>query len=300
MKTEQQTDYTEAVVRKTPSHLDPQDIAFVAKLRESVLSQPWTKEAFAEIKQAQIAYLREVLARSEDTEFVFARTQEILKEVSLLQHSAIAEGGENLNGLERGAPVILATNHLSTYKLAGFSPETELGLKIRDYRYLCPTPMFIGGFTPVAEKLGNTLAIVSDDFPGVLGQIHRAAGFVHVPPKETTGGSRIEYLREQTAEVFKKHPQTALVNFPEGQSSGKHRGLGPYELERFRTGGYVIAAELGVRVIPVAQYFDPKQGLQLKVFPSYIPKQNEDAGYKVYAKRDQEEMQKWLDAKLGR
>jgi hypothetical protein len=49
----------------------------------------------------------------------------------------------------------------------------------------------------------------------------------------------------------------------------------------------------------VGQYFHPQKGLQLRVFPPYIPEQTDKAGYEAYAKQDQERMQEWLDGKLS-
>lgn len=290
-----EAEYERATVLKTPRRDDPQDIAYVEKLERRVLQEKWAKEAFATIRQIQIEYLREVLAKSDDTALVYERTQAILKEIAELLRTEIAEGAEFLEKIPKGSPVLLMSNHFSLYKLTGFNPERELGLQIPNYRYLCPTPMFIAGFAPIAKHLRNTLSIVSDDFPGVLGKIHREAGFVHVPPKEALTTGRTAYLLEQTRKLFTRRPKTALVNFPEGQTSGKHTGLGPYDLDPFKTGGYVIAGQLGVRVIPVAQCFDPQKGLRLKVFPSYIPESTERDAVQTLADRDQRQMQEWLN-----
>jgi hypothetical protein len=295
-----EAEYTEAITKKAPRRDDSLDIAIVKKIKQCILRERWARDAFTAIRKRQIEYLREVLAKSDDDAFVYTRTQEVLAEFAGLLRAEIEEGMEHLAEIQRGRPVILATNHLSAYKLTGFDPKRELGVAIQNYDFITPSPMFIAGFVPASKALGDNLSYVSDDFPGVFGRIHRAAGFVHVPPKETLKTGRTAYLLEQTRETFRKRQDTALVNFPEGQTSGKHEGLGPYDLAQFKTGGYVIAADLKTRVVPIAQYFDPRKGMRLKVFPSYIiPESTVRNVVQRYADKDRGDMQKWLNKKRG-
>ncbi len=292
MKTEE---YQEAVTKKMPRPDDPLDIAYVLKLKQCVLREAWAKQAFATIREKQIEYLREVLKQSKDSAFVFTRTQQVLEEVAELLKTRIVEGAELLQKIPKGHPALVMTHHLSTYKLTGFDSKRELGFAIPGYDFICPEPVLIAGLKPVARVLGDDLSYASADFPGVFGEIHRGAGFLHIPPPEMLTTGRTAYLLEETKQAFKRRPNTAMVNFPEGKTSGKHRGLGPYDLEPFKTGGYVIAGQLHTRVIPVAQYFDPHEGMQLKVFPSYIPESSDKAAMQKLADKDQRQMQEWLN-----
>jgi len=181
------------------------------------------------------------------------------------------------------------------YKLAGIDPKKELGIDISNYNFMYPSPMYFAGLSPVAEAIGDNLSYVSDDFPDIFGEIHRESGFIHVPPPNIQNINRTEALLEQTKNALIARPNTGIVNYPEGGTSGKYSGLGPYDLDPFKTGGYVIASKLGIRIIPVAQYFDPNKGLQLKVFPSYIPEISEKEGYEKKAKKDRERMQEWFN-----
>jgi len=158
-----------------------------------------------------------------------------------------------------------------------------------------PSPLFFGGLKPVSDRLGDDLVYVSDDFPGNLGKIHRDSGFIHVPPQTAQPTGRTTYLIEQTAAAFKKRPNTTMVNFPEGKTTGKYSGKGVYDLEPFFTGGYVVAANLGVRILPVAQCWDPHSGLKLKVFPSYKLNPSDKDDIKAHADLDQKHMQAWFD-----
>ena len=166
-----------------------------------------------------------------------------------------------------------------------------MGVDIPGYDFMYPSPMYFAGLKPVAKTIGDNLSYVSDDFPGIFGQIHRKAGFIHVPPPNIQSTNRTEALLEQTREAINKRTNIGIVNYPEGGTSGKYSGLGPYDLDPFKTGGYVIASKLGVYVIPVAQYFNPEKGLQLKVFQPYIPSISDKEGYEKYAVKDKNQMQ---------
>lgn len=288
-------EYLNAVVQKKPHKDDPKEIAIAGKIRDQVFMKEWAKEAIAKIRALQIEYMRGVVANSKNPALVYEHTQNILREISVLLNAKIAEGAEFLMEIPKGSPALVMTNHLGLYKLAGINPKEELGVDIPGYDFMYPSPMYFGGLSPIAEKIGDNLSYVSDDFPGVFGEIHRASGFVHVPPPGAQTENRTEVLLRQTEGVFKMHPNTAIVNFPEGGTSGKYTGLGPYDLDPFKTGGYVIASKLRIRVIPVAQYFNPEKGLQLKVFPSYIPEITDKEGYEKHAKKDQQQMQEWLN-----
>jgi len=287
--------YEMAVIDKMPVKDDPREVAITRKLEEVFLKEPWSQKAFADLRELQIGYLKDVLQSSDDPALVYEKTQKVLSDVSDLLRSEIAEGEEFLQSIEKGNPALIMTNHLGTYKLAGIDPQKELGLNFKGYNFMYPSPLFFGGLHPIAKEIGDDLSYVSDDFPGVLGKIHRDSGFIHVPPQGAQQSGRTAYLLDQTAKAFENRKNTALVNFPEGKTTGKYSGKGPYDLEPYKTGGYVIASLLKTRVIPVAQYFDSKKGLRLKVFPTYVPEQNDKAKMEIRANEDQRAMQEWLD-----
>lgn len=291
-------EYLQAVVKKK-SQDDPKEIAIRDKIRSSVLQEPWARDAFARIGELQKKYLEDMAAHVDDASFVHEKTQEVLREISQLTRSRIEEGGELLETLPKGSPVLIATNHFGAYKLTGLKPREDLGVDIPDYDAMYPYPMYFAALSPVAEKLGNTLYYASEDFPLVFGEIHSKAGFIHVPPAtiEVSGG-RTSYLIGETRGLFERRPHAAVVNFPEGGTSGKYSGSGPYDLGPFKTGAYVIAGALDVHVIPVAQYFDPKEGFRLKVFQPIVPPHRAPKEeYEGIAQKDRDEMQTWLNQK---
>ena len=292
-------EYIAAVVAKKPKGDDPKEIAIREKIRNHVDDSDWATESFEKIRKDQVEYLKEMFAYilADDTSRIHVRTQELLKEIATELRAHITDGAEFLETLPKGTSVLLMTNHLGLYKLAGINPQEELDIHIPGYDFMYPSPLYFGGLQPVAELLGDNLSYVSDDFPAEFGTVHRKSGFVHVPPvtKITTG--RTEVLLQQTKTVLENNKSTAVVNFPEGGTSGKYSGLSPYDLDPFKTGGYVIASQLGIPVVTVGQYFDPEKGLQLGIFPPYVPEVTDKAGYEAYATRDKEQMQAWIDQK---
>lgn len=294
-------DYIKALVEKKPHADDPKDIRIRKLIEDNFLQEEWARQAFGNIRGEQIDYMKDTVVHADDPEYVDTKTQEILKSISAELHSTIEEGQEYLEQLPKGKPVLIMTNHLGTYKLAGINPQTELGehaAKIDQYNFMYPYPLYFAALSPVAEAIGDKLSYSSDDFPGVFGKIHTEAGFIHVPPASLVTSGRTEALIRQTAEVVRRRPNTAVVNFPEGGTSGKYNDAGPYDLLDFKTGGYVVAAGVDMSVVTVAQFFDPRQGMRLKVFePLTIPPTTTREHYHELAAEAQQEMQAWLTYK---
>jgi hypothetical protein len=293
--------YVEALVAKKPHKDDPKEQRIANLIREQVLQEPWARDAFAKIGDIQTSYMHEMLADLPRPDFVHERTQQALTEISGLLNSTIVEGQENLDKLPKGQSVLVATNHYGAYKLLGMDPQQELGINIEGYDFIYPYLMYFAALKPVAESLADNLYYVSDDFPLDFGTIHREAGFINVPPKQIGGvltENRTKMLEEQTGSVIESHPHAAIVNFPEGGTSGKYSGLGPYALDHFNTGGYFVAAHLGIPIIPVAQYFNPQKGFELRVFEplNLDPNCMRDDLLKI-GEANKQEMQEWLNAR---
>lgn len=279
-------------VLKQKSQNDPREIAIREKITAEVLKEQWAKDAFAKIRHEQIDYLKGAVANVQDEIHVHDLTQRVLKNISDEVKSKIVEGKELLDDVPKGHPAIIVTNHFGAYKLLGINPKNDVGVDIPGYDAMYPYLMYFAALRPAAEAIGDGLYYASNDFPGVFGDIHRKAGFIHVPP---IGENRIVILIEQNKAAITKRPNSAIVSFPEGTTSGKPSGRGPYDIGPFRTGAYVIAAELGIYIVPVAQYFDPKEGYDLKIMRPFIPEKGDKELFKLYAEQNRNEMQTWLD-----
>ncbi len=284
--------YIQSVVAMKTRRDDPREIAITEKIQAYLSSTEWSREASHDVGDMLRSYMREMVAHASEEVYVHDKTQEVLKMVAERLNSTIVEGAEELEKIAKGTPVLLATNHFGAYKLWGLDPK-ELGVEIDQYDYLAPFPGYFAALYPVAEKLGDQLYYSSNEFPGIFGEIHENAGSIHLPPATT--GSRTAYLIDATREKYQRDPHSAVVIFPEGTTSGKPQGGGPFDINPFKTGAYVIAAQLGIHVVPVAQYYDPERGFRLKVFEPYIVKEGDKASYELKAREDQEAIQSWLN-----
>lgn len=292
-------EYIQAVVEVKPRVNDQKDLRIRHIIGEIFLKEPWAEETFTDIRTEQIAYLKDALHNVGDPTYVDRITQETLKKIGNKLMSTIVGGEEYLAPLQ-GKPVLIATNHLGTYKLAPINPCVDLGddiPKYEGYDFMYPYPLYIAGLSPVAEALGNSISYASNDYPGVFGQIHTAAGFIFVPPAAHISRGRTEILKQQTAQIIQSRPNTAVINFPEGGTGGKYDEKGPYDLRDFRTGGYVIAAELGIPVVPVAQYFNPLTGMELEVFKPAYPQIGTQEDYQQLANDTRAQIQAWVKQK---
>lgn len=284
------------MVLKQKSQDDPKEVAIRNKIRDLVLQEPWARESFENIHQMQIEFLRTAAQNIANRDFVHDEAQAVLGEIAEEVRSEIVEGKELLSKIPKGSPVIIATNHFGAYKLLGIDPKKDIGVDIPGYDSMYPYLMYFAALKPVTDALGDNLYYSSNDFPGVFGEIHSAAGFIHVP---ALAESKTGALIEQTRLALEKHPNAGIVIFPEGTTSGKPSGNGPYHQEPYKTGGYVVAAELGVHILPIAQYFDPQKGYQLKVFEPFIPEKGTKESFAAYAEKNRAEIQTWFDAKTS-
>lgn len=285
----------EVLKQKFFGHNDLKENIIREKIREVVLKENWAREAFTKIREQQIDYLKEAAANIENSEYIHNLTQKVISEISKKVKSKIVEGEELLDKMPTGSPALIVTNHFGAYKLLAINPKKDIGIEIGGFETMYPYPMYFAALEPVTETLGDNIYYASNDFPGIFGEIHRKAGFIHVSPFSE---NKIADLIEQNREAITTRRNSVIVSFPEGTTSGKPSGRGPYDLEPFKTGAYVIAAELGIHVIPVAQYFNPEKGYELKVMEPFIPEKSGKEDYRKYAEKNRSEMQDWLNKKF--
>ncbi|MES2971223.1 MAG: hypothetical protein V4702_02810 [Patescibacteria group bacterium] len=292
-------EYVQGVVETKPRALDQKDLRMRELIRVTILKEPWAEEAFAKIHEEQISYLRDAVQHLGSPAYIDGITQETLRKIGTELRATIEEGEKNLTPL-RSKPVLVMTNHLGAYKLTPINPQVDLGDEVPrydGYDFMYPYLLYFAALSPVADALGNALSYTSIDYPGIFGQIHTEAGFIHVPPPSLVSRGRTETLKQQTAKVIQRRPNTAVVNFPEGGTGGKYDEAGPYDLRDFKTGGYVIAAELGIPILIVGQYFDTHLGMRLKVFDPIYPQSGTKETFECLASDTRAEIQAWLRQK---
>jgi len=295
----------QAVIDQWPKADDPKEHRIVGTLRDELLHTDWAQDVFKQTGELQLEHLKTSLKHLDDPKFIHDYTQEILEKLATVTNSKIVEGKENLETLSKGQPILLLTNHLGSYKLNSWPIEElkeKTGLTGPVQPIFYPFPLYYSAMHPVSEKLNNNLYLATFEYPGQLGKIVRDAGSIEVPPKGIVpeGKSRTEVLIDSTKRLVETHPNAVIVSFPEGGTTGKRNGGGPYDLEKFHTGSYVIARDLGLTILPVAQYFDPKEGFELRVFkPVKLATDAGDEELSEAANQNYQEELMWLSEKVG-
>lgn len=282
----------EDVLARLPSSKDSDEVRITKLLESELLRSDWARTFFKEAKDRQIEFIKNALGKTDKPDEVYKLNQELLRELSLSGRTRIESGSENLEGIT--APVMIVTNHLGDYKLAAIKPE-ELKLDI-GIDQVHPFSMYYSPYYPIAEKIGAQISAAHVELPEPLYQIEKACALITIVAKKE--GGTTEKLEFDTRDLFNRLPNSLLVVFPEGGTSGKRNGKGPYDLEEFKAGAFVIAGHLGIPILPVAKYFNPEKGYELAVFPSIKLDRSDDRSYyKKFATETQEKMQVWLNSK---
>lgn len=305
-------EYVKAVIDQWPKPDDLKEQRIVGEIRKRFFSSGWAKNTFGQLRGIQINHLKDSLSHLQDSSYIHDKTQDLLAKLADITNAKIIEGKENVDVLSKGKAVMIATNHLGSYKLNSLTPDElrNIGINGPVLPIYYPFPLYFASMMPVAEKLENNLYEASFEYPGKVKEIYMASGSIEVPPpppspigvkdlrQENQTNGRASILIDSTRELIRKHPNAAIVSFPEGGTTGKRNGKGPYDMENFRGGSFLIAAEAGIPVLPVVQYFNPNSGFELKVFSPIFPEVGRTKDYyQEIAKKSSVKMQAWLDQK---
>lgn len=277
---------------------DPKEVAIKNKIKKLVLKNEWANDAISEITDLQRECMTNVINCVDDIDFVFEKSQAAFCDVATRYNVQFAdeESLALLKKIKPKTPILIATNHLGVYKLCSIDTK-DVGVDMEGYPNMYPFWAYTAGLYPIAKELDLTLSYVSNEFPGVFGDVHKRAGFVRIPTKK---GASVAVVQEQIEEVISKHPNTAFVYFPEGTTSGKPNESDPYHIMPFRKGLYAIAHNLQLQRVLVAQFFHPEKGLVIKVLAvDFVPPSEDSVAVcQEFASRDQELIQEWLDSIL--
>lgn len=276
-----------------PRHDDPLEVRIRGLIRDQVYSTPLGREMFRKVDEAQLAYFRDSLAHLGDPDLIHDRTQALLKKIAEMTNAQIVYGKENLAKVPKGSPVFAEVNHFSGYKLTAIE-QSDLGLNLPEIDEIFPYTLFYSSLVPVAEILGRKLYMAQLEMPEPLLTVQKTAGLLLVPLEK---GS-FEVVLQRSKEHVDKYPNSVTVLFPEGGTSGKRNGGGPYDLEPFHSGSFAIAGKLGITVLPITQFFNPNRGFEVAVFEPFKP---DPKGGREYfdelANNTRKQMQAWLDTK---
>lgn len=298
--------------RPHPSMAEPLEVRIRGLIQDQAYETPLGMKMWGDVKRIQGEYFTEASEHLNNSTYVHDKTQETLGRIARATNAQVIKGKECLRQLNTPALVVL--NHYSGYKLTSFVPEDIPAADFGSMSELYPFPAFFASLYPAAKEVGDDVTLYDAHLEyakaekgNKLRRIQEEAGLLVIP--EEDGG--FPATLEATRKIVATHPRSLLVVFPEGESSGKRNNGGPYDMVPFHTGAFVIAAELGLPVVPAVQYFNPEKGFQVSVLSSFNPKTFEKgsdgkptaeskAYYKQVALEVHDNMQKELYALSGR
>lgn len=250
-----------------PSAKDPLEVRIRRLIREQAYATPEGEQMWRDTKAIQLEYFQDALAHLNDPKYVHNSTQNTLERIARATNAHIVDGREYAEQLD--TPALVVFNHYSGYKLTALKPD-EIDADFGDMEELYPFPSFYAPLFPVAKAVGDDVKLYDahleygrKDKALPLRRVQEEAGILVVPEK---GGS-FETTLDATKKMIEGRPRSLIVVFPEGQTSGKRNNGTPYDMLPFRTGAFAIAAEAGIPVLPVVQYFNPNKGFEIVVLP---------------------------------
>lgn len=277
---------------------DPLEQRIKGLIRDHVYSTELGRRMFSEAKALEVSYLRDCVDHISDSRFTHDRTQQLLRDLAKTTNARIVEGEDNLEKLPKKSYVFAVVNHFSGYKLIAIDQE-EAEISVPGVEEIYLPPMFYSSIFPVAERLQDNLYDGHFEWPGIIGQIMKASGLILIP---TSGEGRTNIVHQRTKEHMIEHPDSLIVIFAEGGSSGKYNNGGPFDLAQFHKGSFIIAGKEDIPILPVAQFFNPSSGFELKVFepfavdPTKDPSKDEEY-FVGLAEDTRQQIQAWLDTK---
>lgn len=272
------------------------------RIRSLISSQAYSTEAgrqiFEDARKLQLNYFKNSLLNVSNPNLIHEKTQKLLHDIAKTTGAHIVEGEDILKTLPKGRPIFTETNHYSGYKLTAIR-QSELGVNYPEVDEIFPFPFFYAPIVPVADALGDYLYDAHLELPGELKRIQEGAGLLIVPEDD---GS-FTGIKKETEKMISRHPNSLIVIFPEGGTSGKRNMGGPYDMDHFHGGSFAIAEALDMPVVPVYQYFNPDSGFEIGILEpvdfSNVPKTGDLNLRKAYfselAEATRARMQQHLD-----
>ncbi len=277
------------VIARQPTSTDPAEQRIRTLLEEWVTPTDSSKQTLSKAKTQQKEFLQRAAGKIKTGEIteILGLYQEQLLALNSLLNTKITDGTEHLEKLH-GRSFIIITNHLGLPKIGRFQDDDIYsGIEIE------PFTMRHFAFGQITQETDTTLHEAAVELPGVLHDIQNASGVITI---NVLGEGRTEQLIKDTQNVIQKEA-SAVVMYPEGGTTGKRNGQSPYTLEHFHSGAFVVAKQLGIPVLPVCQYYNPNNGMELHVLPPI--RLDERSDVKQIAEETQHAMQAKLNSILS-
>lgn len=270
-----------------PDKNDPQEQLIRNKL-ESLSNTEWSKSFFENAKVDQIAFINKGLDPNRSGLEIRNLYLDLIKKTCDAGKTKIESGLENLAALKQG-PVILITNHLGTAKISRIDTK-NININGLSLQEIEPFPIRIAPFYSISEKLSMSPYECAIELPNPFLDIQTKSGVISIP---ADGKGRTELLQNKIKDLIDREPKSLIIMYPEGGTSGKRNLGGPYDLDNFHTGAFVIAKNLKIPVLPVFQSFDPISGFELSILKPTMPSELDNLDLRIFVQDLRTKMQKF-------
>lgn len=272
---------------------DPKEIRIRGLLKQELLSTTWAREALGKAKSHLKDFFKKTLVNPQEARQDYTH---LLKDLAEDTHTKIVSGSENLQSplLDKNKGVIVVLNHFGVAKMTDIDP-LEVGLPANQLGMDEPFPMRHATVSKISGQMNRPIFETAGEQPFPINNIQKNIGEIMITYGQSGG---LNQLKDAVGQTLAKNPTALMVMYPEGGTSGKWNGGRIYDLGDFKTGAFVIAAEFGLPVLPVCQYFNPNRGFELGILPPILIQKTVDRSYyQNIAKEIQNSMQQWLNSK---
>lgn len=233
-------------------------------LKDTLASTPWAQDMFATASGLQADFFTSAVHPDTSELEVNAAYIALQQRLTELMRVQVREGEGYLAALQDDPAIIVAVNHLGIGQV-GYVDNSDQpfdfpGAEIEAF------PMgLVPGYVVSQIHAGKPPVDIRREETGDIGAIHRKLDGIRLFNTGAKGGT--QSLIDSIMGVNETGGRHVFQMFPEGRTSGWANNEGPYDLDQFRAGTFVVACETGFPVLPVAQYFDPNRGMDLLVLP---------------------------------
>ena len=237
----------------------PQDERIRDKLNR-VLSTEWSRVAIDDLRGELTDFFTFSLSNPDNTKEITARHAGLVPRLAEISRSHISSGEENLQKVRQDKAVLVLTNHF------GIGILTIIDNKDGKFPVLLPEfagfPVRLASVSVIARRLNAPLYETAVELPPPLSGVQKTCGTIIVPAE---GEGRTQKLIDDVSAIVDKQPGAVIIMYPEGGTSGKRNEGGPYDLDTFHKGAFACAAQTGLPILPVCQYFNPETGFELHI-----------------------------------
>ncbi len=266
-----------------------QDFAIRRKL-DALLSTDFSRKMVDSLRERLEIFFTTSLSDTVNSQNIRNLYNELLPKLKETSNASITKGEENLTKIKGQKGVIVVTNHL------GLGVLTIIDNKNGKYPVALSEfagfPVRLSALSILSEIVNKPLFEAAIELPEPLLSVQKATPTVLVP---IDGTGRTQHLVNETSKIIDQNYGAMIVMYPEGGTSGKRNDGGPYDMDTFHSGAFVVAQQLGLPILPVCQMLNPQKGLELHILPAKKIEKNDPELIKEIMEKTRNEMQSDLD-----